>query len=326
MLDLASIAGSTLDGGSLVLAIVVSLIVGWLAPVLGATATIGGAALAAYLTSKGNKEAAEAGKPGGNWAETRFGIRGPENPFGGTGLPNAMSPAGRSEEAMRWGETNFGNNAGNIGDARAYQGGARGQYEQALEAMRRRASGQDSVVAQLGQQERDRAQRTFASQLATMGGQGYYSPAAARQAQTQSSGFQQNIAAQLAASSAQERQAAQDAYLKGVGGMREQDLALMAKELEQERQRQAYLAAMQQAAANWQNLGFQDKHAQQQGSLDWMKMLVSAPAGTPPPPPEGTPSPGAPTSVPSGQPRDWLPQTPAAWDYTRDPNEPATPP
>jgi len=322
MFSLATIATGTAD--TLLVSVLVVLVFGWLAPVLGAAATIGGAALSAYLASKGNKEAAEAGKPGGNWAETRFGIRGPENPFGDRGLPGTMSEGGRSEEASRYGEINFGANP-YIGDARGQQGEARWQYQQALEAMRRRASGADSVVAQQGQIERDRAQRTFASQLATMGGQGYYSPAAARQSMLQSSGFQQNIAGQLAAASAQERQAAQDAYLKGIGGMREQDMALMARELEQERQRQAYIKAMQDAAQGWRSFGLQDKWHQQQGTLDWAKMLVSAPAGTPPPPPEGTPSPGAPSAVPSGQQQSWLPQAPAA-NYTKDPREPAWPP
>lgn len=166
-----------------------------------------------------------------------------------------------------------------VDTARQQQDEMRGQYMDALAQMQARASGQDSVVLAQAQVERDKAQRAFASQLATLGGQGYYSPAVARQAQMQASGFQQQLAAQTAASAAQERQANLRAYLQGIGAGRQQDLGLMQQELAREAARQQYSLGMENVAANYIGQGVQAGIAGNQARQNYQTLRVNAANG-----------------------------------------------
>lgn len=162
-----------------------------------------------------------------------------------------------------------------VSGARGQQDEMRQKYLEALGTLGARARGENSVVDAQAQIERERAKRTFLSQLATMSGQGYYSPAAARAAQAQSSGFQQSIAGNVAAAKAKEIQDAETAYLQAIGAGRGQDLSLMGKELDAERQRQAFYAAMAGLSKDYAGMDLQNKLAQQAGQQSYEQFLAN---------------------------------------------------
>lgn len=190
-----------------------------------------------------------------------------------TGMPD---PEGATAKKMgqlgEMGATGLANPY--VGTARGQQDEMRQKYLEALGALGARARGENSVVDAQAQVERERAKRTFLSQLATMSGQGLYNPGAARAAQAQSSGFQQSIAGTVAAAKAKEIQDAETAYLQAIGAGRGQDLSLMGKELEQEKQRQAFYAAMEGLSQGYAGMDLQNKLAQQAGQQSYEQFLA----------------------------------------------------
>lgn len=91
---------------------------------------------------------------------------------------------------------------------RGYQGG--------LAGMRAAAQGRNSVVAQQANAQAQAGMRDIAQQAALQGAAG--NPALARTAVMQQAAFGQNMAPQIAAARAQERQAAQQAYMQALQG------------------------------------------------------------------------------------------------------------
>lgn len=89
-------------------------------------------------------------------------------------------------------------------------------YEQGLGGLQRLAQGRDSVVAKQAQAQRQLAMQDVAQQAALQGAAG--NPALARQAIMQQSSMGQNMAAQIAAMRAQEKQQAQMNYMNALQG------------------------------------------------------------------------------------------------------------
>lgn len=236
----------------------------WIAPAIMAAASLASAgASVAGAVKAGQAGDGKGGKPPYT----------PKSPYSwtptaeqqATGVPLSDSEAGRKiRDLENMGKTGLASQT--VVDARGQQNEMRSKYLEGLAALASRAQGQNSVVDSQAQLERDKAQRAFASQLATMTGQGYYSPAAAFAAQQQSSGLQQNLASSIAAAKSKEMQDAQDAYLKAVGAGRQQDLGLMGQELAQEEARQRFYAGMAGLGQGYAGLDLQNKLAQQSGA------------------------------------------------------------
>ncbi len=248
----------------------------WIVPAIAAAGSLaGGAAGIAAAVRAGGGGAHTSGGAGGpppkDPGQVYLGRFTPQQQA--TGMADPYGPTAKKQaELEQMGASGLASPF--VGEARSQQDQMRQQYLDALALQGARARGENSVVDAQAQIERDRAQKAFQSQLATMSGQGYYSPAAARAAQMQSSGLQQSLSGQVAAAKSQEMQQAQLAYLQAIAAGRGQDLGLMGKELDAEKQRQAFYTAMAGLSQGYGQMDLQNKLAQQQGQQSYEQFLA----------------------------------------------------
>ena len=124
--------------------------------------------------------------------------------------------------------------------------------EQALANLMRRASGEESIAQQQGLLESEALRRSVMSQMA---GAGRFDPGIARAGLSALADSQSQLGARTTMAAAQERQAAQDAYLAGAGQLRGQDLQRFGAVAGQEESLRNFLLGKGQLGLGYEQLG-----------------------------------------------------------------------
>jgi len=154
--------------------------------------------------------------------------------------------------------------------ARGLGAQARGEQYGALEMLRRRAAGEESVARMAGEREREASQRAIVSAMRS----GRRTPASARAALMQTSEVSQEISGKIAEAEMQERLAAEKAYYAAATGMRQQDIAQQQAEQDWWRLKADWERIKKDIHAKYMSLGLQDKEAERKARVDLQTLIA----------------------------------------------------
>lgn len=154
--------------------------------------------------------------------------------------------------------------------ARGLGYGALAEEQNALDMLRRRASGEDSIARRAGERQVETAKRAILSAARS----GRKTPAAARAAILQTSQAGQQVAGKIAEAEAQERLAAQQAYMAAASGMRGEALKQQMAEQDWWRTKADWERVKSEMLAKYIALGLSDKEAERRARMDYQTLLA----------------------------------------------------